>query len=190
MSVRNDNFPRQFDSTIRFNHKFRFQCSAGGTFLFQRSTLLNLLGVATSTTQISRIIAAIKVNKVTIYGIGISNATTPIGYNTVSCEWLSDLGTTVIKSDTGTSIEPAKVETGPPMNSRAAFWCRTGQSTETESLFSLVLATNNILDLDVSVVLYNDDSVVLRSVTGPATTGQLYASQILGGLVPISYLFV
>ncbi len=189
MSVRNDNFPRQFDSTIRFNHRFRYQFTNGGTFTFTRAKLLNLLAVATSATNISRIVAAVRVNQVTVYGIGVSNATTPIGFNTVSVEWLSDLGTTVIKSDTGTSIEPAKIVTGPPAMSRAAFWSRSGQVTETESVFNVSANVNNILDLDVSIVLFNDDTVVNVGVTG-ATTGQLYNVKVDSSIVPISYISI
>lgn len=185
MSIRNDNFPRTFDATIRFNHRFRYRCTGvGGNFTYTRASLLNLIVEGLTTTLLGRLIAAIKINQITLYGIGISSATAPIGINTISCEWLSDLGTTVIKSDTGTSVEPAKVVTGPPLNSRASFWSRSGFN-ESESLFRLVLADNNIVDFDVSIVLFNDDTPVTIAATG-VTVGQMYQINN-GNLMPVSY---
>jgi len=189
VSVRNDNFPRQFDSTIRFNHKFRFSVSTGGgNYTINRGALLNMLLDGNTSTTAARIIAAVKLNQVTLYGIGLSSATTPIGYNTISLEWLSDLGTTVIKSDTGTSIEPAKVVSGPPMNSRASFWSRAGFN-ESENLLQLTLSPGNIVDFDLSCVLYNGDTPSIVTTTG-VTAGQLYMSSISTTLVPVSYIFL
>lgn len=184
MSVRNDNFPRAFDATIRFNHRFRYQCNTGGTFTYTRASLLNLLVEGLTTTLLGRLIAAIRINQITLYGIGTSTASAPIGLNTVSVEWLSDLGTTVIKSDTGNSIEPAKVVSGPPLNSRAHFWSRSGFN-ESEQVFQLKIQTGNIVDFDVSIVLFNDDTPVTTAAAG-VVAGQMYQINN-GNLVPVSY---
>lgn len=185
MSVRNANFPPQFDATVKFTHRFRYQANTALSTLFSRASLLNFLVEGVSTTSIARLIAAIKINKITIYGMSASNATNPIGTNTISLEWLSDLGTTVIKSDTGNSIEPAKVETGPPLLSRASFWSRSG-TNESENLFRIILGAGNIVDFDVSVVLFNDDTPFTIGTTG-AVVGQLYQISHNTTLIPVSY---
>lgn len=188
MSIRNDNFPRQFDATVRFNHKFRFQATGATAFTVSRGALLNFLLVGTTTTSLARLIGAIKVNKITMYGIGESTTGTTLGYNTVSVEWLSDLGTTVIKSDTGNSFDPPKVETGPPLNSRASFWSRTN-AQESEVLFKLTMLKNTIVDFDMSIVLYNDDTPASVSSTG-VVVGQTYVPKIGTLFEPISYITI
>ncbi len=185
VSVRNDNFPRQFTATVNFNHRFRFSVSSTSSIVVTRAALLNMMMVGVSSTSLNRIVAAVKLNQLTLYGIGISSATVPIGHSTVSVEWLSDLGTTAIKSDTGTSIEPAKVVSGPPINSRASFWSRTGYN-ESEALMRLELTAGNIVDFDLSIVLYNNDTPVAISATS-VTVGQLYVPSISSNLVPVSY---
>lgn len=182
MSVRNDNFPRTFDATIRFSHKFRFRSTSNAQYSISRGALLNMLLDGNTTTTASRIIAAVKINQMTIYGL-LDQST----FNTAtsSLEWQSDLGTTVIKSDTGTPLEPSKIVTGPPANSRASFWSRSGVN-ESEILFKMVLTTGNIVDFDLSCVLFNDDTPFIVTTTG-VVAGQLYSSSINTTLVPVSY---
>lgn len=189
MTFRSDNFPRQFDATIKFNHKFRFQSNLANQMItISRGALLNMLVTGITATSIARNIAAIKLNKVTIYGLASSTAGTSLGHNTVSVEWLSDLGTTVIKSDTGNAFDPPKVETGPPLNSRASFWSRTG-SSESENLLKVSLGDQAIIDFDTSVVLYNDDSPAFVTTTG-VSAGQMYVPKIGSNLIPVSYITI
>lgn len=185
MTVRNSVYPVVFDATVRATHRFRYTCATAGSFTISRGTLLNAIMFAMSTTTLGRVISAIRINRITIYGLTTSNGSNPNPISTVSLEWLSDLGTTTIKSDTGNSFEPAYVISGPPSNSRASFWSRTAVN-ESESLFRLSLALGNIVDFEVSIVFMNDDTPATVSTTG-LTAGNMYQPSIGVFLNAVSY---
>jgi hypothetical protein len=185
-------FPRTFNSNIRFKHQFRY--TSVGTLagnITQRSTILNLLGVATTTTQVARLFAGVKINRIEIFGVSGSGSTGTTA-STVSLEWLSEFGPSSEMSDTGNAFNPPHLVCTPPPQSTASFWSLTG-SNEGVSLFSIAAPAGSVVDLWLDVVLFDAETPTLITSTSILTVGGTYAGYLTGSvgagtyLIPVSY---
>jgi hypothetical protein len=185
-------FPRTFNSNIRFKHQFRF--TSVGTLagnVTQRSTILNLLGVATTTSQVARTFAGVKINRIEIFGVS-GSGTTGTTASTVSLEWLSEFGPSSETSDTGNAFNPPHLVCTPPPQSTASFWSLTG-SNESVSLFSIAAPAGSVVDIWVEVVLFDAETPVLVTSTSILSIGGMYAGYLTGStgagsyLLPVSY---
>jgi hypothetical protein len=187
------NFPAQFNSAVRFKHKFRFISSAAATFTIQRGDLLALLAVTTLTTTQTRIITGVKLNQVEMFAVSGGTALLPFAPSTVSVEWLSNNGPTNEISDSGNAFEPARVNTSPPRLSLASFWS-IQNGNETENLLSMVVTAQTVVDIWVEFVLADGEAPSLITTIASGVTGQLYAGYLdrhVGAgsvMVPTSYI--
>jgi hypothetical protein len=185
-------FPRSFASNVRFSHHFRFT-SVGTPTVYgvNRTLLLNLLGLATTTTQVGRLFAGIKLNRVEVFGVS-GAGTTGLTASTVSVEWLSNLGPSSEKSDTGNVFNPAHVVTSPPPQCLASFWSISG-SSESELLMNVVCPSGGIVDIWVDIVLNDGETPVLVTSSTTLVVGATYAGFLSGSaegaaaLEPVSY---
>lgn len=150
-------FPTQFDATIKATHTFRMRNIGGSTNQqLTRGNLLNLIRVATSTTQAARIISGIKINWIKLYSFEAVASTI------ISLEWTSFNGPSVVKSSEGNAFHPAHVSTSPPALSRAALWSITG-TDETEVLAIIAGTGAMTTDINVSFILQNGESPSIAS---------------------------
>jgi hypothetical protein len=89
----------------------------------------------------SRLLQAVKVNKITLYTS-----------NVASVEWLSSYGPSSAILVTGTStVSPGILMSRPPQKTLAGAWSFNG-SNESENLLSLTYTSGDILDVSFSAV--------------------------------------
>jgi len=164
--------PPPFQPTVRLPHKFRFVNGANsGTYGITRAMLLNLLQEGTTTGATSyRLIDSIRVKKVEVWANPSALGSAP---TTVSIEWLGENGPSTIVSDTTMGVRPAHVSAVPPPASSNRWWSHTG-STESDSVFSLVLPIDCVVDVSTEVCLFDSQAA--------GTAGDIGGTSILGVL--------
>jgi hypothetical protein len=169
--------PPQFQPTCKFNHKFRFLCTAGGTVTVTRANLLNLLCVATSPTAADRIIEAIRLRSIEIWSSPPALGSAPLS---VSVEWVGSNAPSIINSDTSMGVLPAHVRTTPPPRSSDEWWSMSG-TDETDPLFTLILPVQSIVDVRVAVRLIdNEPQQTTSEILAGATLGRVYYDYLDG----------
>ncbi len=185
--------PTQFNSTVRFTRKARFVCgTSSSTLNLTRAMLLNHLVVAKTTTTATRLLSGIRLAHIQIWYFPTGNAASEQYVpNTVSVEWTSTYGPSVIVSDTSLSIEPASILTKPPKDSLASFWSLTG-TNESDVLAILTLLARTVIDITYECVLQNGETPVGLSPTTVMTAGAVYMSYLdgiagSGNISPVSY---
>jgi hypothetical protein len=191
MMVETPRVPLQFSATVRFKHKFRFQCmtsSFSSPVTISRANLLSLLSMNTSGgTTNYRIITGIKLNRIEIFGTANVSG---FSSSTVSVEWLSNLGPSTLTSDSsGSPAYPAHMVTTPPPQSLSSFWSLSGIN-ETENLFTIVAPTLSIIDVWCDVVLMNGETPHTVPSSNSGTLGTLYLLALDssgGNFPPVSY---
>lgn len=186
--------PPQFNSTIMINRKARFQYgnTASGTLSLTRAMLLNHLVVANSATSVVRILSGFRLKSITLWAVQNStSASFQFLPETVSVEWTSNYGPSVIVSDTSMSVQPAYVQTSPPSNSLASFWSLTG-SNESEVIALISGVYGMIIDITYDCILQNGETPVAITQTTASVNATVYMSYLdglagNGYYVPISY---
>jgi len=169
--------PPEFVPTFAIGHKFRFATSA--LILSKpvtRAMLLNLYTMASTTTNQSRLITAIKINRVSMWGqpTALGSATAQ-----VSVEWVGNNSPSTIHSDTSLGVRAAYVRSRPPANASCSWWSMSG-SSESEVLMNLSGPIGTVVDVDCSVRFVDDEGVV----AGEAGT----AAGAIAGTVYWNYL--
>lgn len=177
--------PPQFDSTKHVQGRARYLVVGTQTAVsVTRGALLNHLVMnSASGTANYRLCSAIRLKSVQVWGAAASG--------TVSVEWRSANGPTVIASDTTVlSAQPAMVRTAPPAHTLASFWSLTG-SNESEVLFIITALDGSIVDITYEMVLQNGEAPVLATTTASGAIGTVYMTYLAGvtttGFAPISY---
>jgi len=171
--------PPQFQSSIRFKHRFRFLANShAGPTSITRANLLNLVVVGTASSTSSRIFSGAKLNRVEMWAV--AGSTTTSATTTISVEWLSSYGPSSEVSDNGNSLNTAHLVTTPPRQSLASFWSLTG-SNESEVLFNIISEQGCIVDVWVDFVLMDSETPVFNSgYTVVPTANQVYVSYLDG----------
>jgi hypothetical protein len=172
--------PRQLSINTKFKMTLRY---AGGnssyvsiTRAMMLSTYLVNLG---STTSNARVLQAIKLNRIEIFGAGASGVAST---SFCAVQWLSTLGPATEFIDTSTSTaSPPHLITTPPPNTLASFWSIAG-SNETEVLLKIYCVTNSVVDVSFEAV-FADGAPLLGSVittTNAGSNSYLYVSYFDG----------
>jgi len=180
--------PPQFDSTVKFTHKFRFLSNSAATSTITRARLLNLLVSATAANTANRIFSGARLIKVEVWAVQGASSANPFNTATVSLEWISNLSPTTEVSDSGNAENTAHISCKPPSMSTGAFWSMTG-SNETESLFILTVPVGSIVDVTVELVCMDGETPVVVTI-GSGTAGFLSAvalDDVAATLIPVSY---
>jgi len=172
--------PPEFVPTLSLGHKFRFSSGAAG-FSAQsitRSMLLNLVTMATTTTNQFRVFEAIKLNRVSMWGQPPALAGAP---TSVAVEWVGTNSPSTIHSDSAVGVRPAYLSSRPPPQSSNIWWSISGMG-ETDELMRLSGPAGTIIDIDVTLRLVDDEAAVAgESGTGAASTvGTVYWNYLDG----------
>jgi hypothetical protein len=162
--------PYKADNILNFSIRYQGTNTTNLLHGVTRANLLNTLILNQNAgTNNYRLCAAVRVNKVRIYTA-----------NSASLEWQSAYGPTSATIVQGTSTTASGIlEQRPPKNSLASYWSLTG-SNESESLFVVGLYPNDVIDVDYSVVLMDQEAPVAVTTTAAGTLGQLYRSFLDG----------
>jgi hypothetical protein len=113
---------------------------------------------------------SVKVNYVEMWAPPASQGAS----STVSINWESPNAPNVEISDTTVSVAvPAHLKCKPPSHSLAAFWQNVGSGT----IFSLVAPVGTIIDVSLSLVMFDEDdgsTTPATSAVATATLGLVY----------------
>jgi len=165
------NKPPQLSSNVMFNHTYRFTSTSGTATGITATSLLcaaGSIGTVTNTT-VSAIGATVKVNRVSIWTPPASQGS----FATCSVEWFGGANTNNKEvSDTSNSVAtPASIHSRPPAKSLASFWNAIG----TNALFVLTAPVGSIIDVNLSVIFNDDDSLGTAMTTvATAVVGTIY----------------
>jgi hypothetical protein len=161
--------PYKADNILNFS--IRYQSQSGSNLrIITRGFLLNTLIMnQNSGASNYRVCASVRVNRVRIYTA-----------SSCSLEWLSAYGPSSATIVQGTSTTASGIlMQKPPKNSLASYWSLTG-SNESENLMALTMGSNDVIDVDYSVVLMDVETPVNITTTNSGTIGQLYRSYLDG----------
>jgi len=180
--------PPQFQPTIGFSHKFRFQSGTNaGTTAITRAQLLNLIQVATSAVTTVRPFQAVRLKKIEMWtnpGVLGSPPTT------VSVEWIGENSPSTVHSDTSMGVQAAHVLSRPPASSSNRWWSLSGQQ-ETDNLMVLIFPADTIVDVSVQVRMVEQENPTAGDVPVGASLGKLYGNYLdglaSGLLAPIGF---
>lgn len=163
--------PYKADNILNFS--IRYQTAGTVNRTVNRGQLLNTLllnvGPGVGGTSNFRLCAAVRVNRVKVYTSG-----------TASLEWLSAYGPTsaTVVSGTSTTAAGESIQR-PPKNSLCAAWSLTG-SNESELMLVLTATAGDYVDVDYSVVLFDQETPVPVTTVTVGFTGRLYRSYLDG----------
>jgi hypothetical protein len=182
--------PPPLQTTMTVGHVFRFQASAAlSDVAVSRTSISNILNVATAATTSTRLVAAWRIKRVLMWGPMASDlvpVTASVEYPIVSGGFSN---APKLHSDTSMgSVRAARVDSKPPPGSVASMW-NSGSSTDT--LFSLNGPDNTVVDLHLTFVLLNGETPVAGNTLTGATAGEVTAGRLDGAggnLLPVSYL--
>lgn len=171
--------PPEFVPTLSFGHKFRFRGSYAFTNVsITRSRLLNLYSVATTTTNQFRLLTAVKIRRVSMWGqpVALGSANTRI-----SIEWAGFNSPSTIHSDTASGVRASFISSNPPPDSSAAWWSISG-SNEGEDLFKLTGPTGTVIDLDLELRFADNEAAVAaeNGTAAAASVGRVYWNYLDG----------
>jgi hypothetical protein len=172
--------PPKFVPTISLGHKFRFTTGTNSV-VFQgitRAMLLNLYTMATGTTVQNRILTAVKIKRVSVWGGVPALGGAP---TSIEVEWLGSNAPSTIHTDSSMGVRPSFVTTVPPRDSSDRWWSISGQN-ETEVLLVLTIPAGSIIDLDLSIRLADNEAAVLAEsgTAAAATAGEVYWNYLDG----------
>jgi hypothetical protein len=164
--------PPQILETIRVQrHTFRFQAGSGVSARpIAGFDLLGLLGVATSATGVSSILASVRIVRISIYS---PTATTNVTYPAIV--WSGENNSEFkIVSDAGMDTSrPGVVTAVPPRLGDAGWWYR--YESRAQVVVQLTVPISSIVDVEADIVFNNSTKggTILTYVSSGLTAGQL-----------------
>jgi hypothetical protein len=185
----NSNRPPQMSANLRLRHKYRFTASSainGG--IFSDGILLAAGTMATTIALVNSFIGSFRIRSVEVWSPPAAQG----AFATCSLDWQGGPNSPNVEvSDTTVSVtSPAHFRTAPPARSLAGFW---QTHVNNNQMFTLVLPVGSIVDLDLDLVMYDEDSTETQAtrIVAAATIGTVYylALDNPGGahnLVPVS----
>lgn len=178
--------PPEFMATISTGHKFRFASLEGNVALpVTGAMMLNLMTMATTTTNQFRVLAAIKIKRISVWGqppaLG-ADATQ------AAVEWTGVHAPSAYHSDSSMGVRPAFVSTRPPPESSCAWWITSGSADEGTQICKITAPDGGIIDVDCSLrFIDNEAAVAGQAGTGAAATvGTIYYNY-LDGFTSLKY---
>lgn len=148
--------PPQISSNIAFGHLFRFVSGSGSATTVTANSALCAAGTVCSSANnvVASFVGSAKINRVDIWSPPASQGSSV----TCSVNWAGS-GNSANREVSDTSIStamPAHVSTRPPERSLAAFWFNA--NTPAAPLFTVVAPTGSIIDVSMSLILFDEDT--------------------------------
>lgn len=161
----------QIRSNIELTHRYRFISTSSTATAITAQSLLGAAGSmcnATNAFAVS-VFGSVKVNNVSIWSPPAAQGSSV----TCSVEWITTpaQGNNREVSDTSVSTAvPAHVSTGPPLHSLASFW----QNSSSNALFTLTAPAGSIIDVSLSLIMWDDDEPQDAIAIANGTSGNMY----------------
>jgi len=168
-------------ATVSVNHVFRFVAtgSAFGSSI-NRAMLLDLMSIATTTTNQFRVFNAIRIKRLRLWGTVPALGSAP---NVVTLEWRGPYSTTALISDSSRGVEPGYIDERPPDSSSAHWWSTSG-SNETDGMFSISGPVGTVIDLHAEIHFIdsqNADACNANGTAAASTIGTMYYHKLDSG---------
>lgn len=172
--------PEQFTASyVLRNQQMRFDITNANPGSISTDFLLNSWVVASTTSSYARLLNAVRLRRVRIWGPPPSAGSTP---NSISIEFIGSgiadttLGPSMKYSDSTMGVQMAYLDVRPPRGSMAAFWLEDGISTQ--NIANVVYYQGCVIDLFCDLIF--KDTEALSTATGlasgaSATVGRPYA---------------
>jgi len=141
--------------------------------------LLNLYTMATTTSLQSRIITAIKLKRVRMWGEPNALAGAP---SSIVLEWVGTQAPSTLHSDTAIGIRPAFIQAKPPSDGSERWWSISGNN-ETEILMKLSsIGTGVVVDVQAEIRFADDEAAVAGEAGTPVSSslGKVYYNYLDG----------
>lgn len=175
-------------------HKIRYEAgySAATTLNIGGEDLLNVFGVASSSTNVYFPIQAVRLRGVRVWNV--SNAASSGGnsyFTSMRLQWISARGSnSEVESVQIGQTNIAYLRSRPPKNSFSSMWIDMNQSAQyTEVFFNLSFGPGSVvcdIELDIQFANLNAQAVTVTGATG----GRVYCTSLGGGsngLDPLDY---
>lgn len=164
--------PPMIRSNITFNHRFRFTATAAQTVVITSSDLLFVGGCTGIVLNniVTSFYGSAKVNSVSVWAPPAAQGS----FATTSIEYAGQAaGSNLEFSDTSVSTaQPAVLHTRPPAHSLASFW--QTPAVANNNLFTLTVPAGSIIDLDLGLILFDDESAAQNRGVTAAALGTIY----------------
>ncbi len=141
--------------------------------------LLNLWFVASAATTANGIVAAVQIQSVSLWGVGLQGSA---AMQEVAITWLGDRVPYQRHADAGDQFNKPHVKCVPPPNSLASFWLNTNTlSVQRTALFSIEAPAGAILDIVLKFQIVDPTSFEAGNglTTAGASAGAIYFNQYL-----------
>jgi hypothetical protein len=164
------------------SQRFRFTSEATGAHVgipITRGMLLNLVTMATTTTNQFRLFGAVRLKKIQMWAVPVSSSATQV---TASIEWIGVNSPSVVHADTSMgNARPLHVTAKPPPNSSNRWWSIYNQN-EAENLCKLTFPASTIIDVTLEMRVQDDEGAMAgQNGTGAASTiGVVYVNYLDG----------
>jgi len=154
------------------NHRFRYTSTSGAATEISSSGLIFAAGCVGTVLNsfVTSFYGSVRLNGVSIWTPPAAQGATA----TCSVEYYGQSqGNTVEYSDTTVSTaQPAVVRTRPPPQSLSAFW--QTPDIANQQLVRIIAPTGSIIDVDLSLILYDDESAAQTRAVVAAALGTVY----------------
>jgi len=166
-----------FVPTLSLSHKFRFQNGANsGSYTITRGNLLNLLLVTPTAITSARILQAVRLKRVSVWANPSALGAAP---TEIELEWFGENSPSTTISDSTMGVRPAHIDSAPPPSSSNRWWSISG-TLESDSMFSMVLPADCIIDVTLELRLVEAEAPTAGDVPAGATIGRLYGDYLDG----------
>jgi len=155
---------------IRHGTRLRFTSTAAANLLVTFQNLLDLILIATTTTQVADIFAQVKIRAVEVWGIAAvgTPSTVAVQYPSVVAGFVGDAR---LHTDTSMGIEPAHVRAVPSKRSQASLF----QVSSANTAFIVTCPAGAVVDVELTYVQSSEqDAVIAQNVAVGATVGASY----------------
>jgi hypothetical protein len=188
--------PPRFKANFEVSKTFRFAASSGTTVNITPDDLLDLWCMATTANSAYRILTAVRLNSISIWGpmaATLDPVTVAIEFQSLSSGAPFGAPTRSVSDTSMGSTECAFVKTSPPPKSLAAQWWNSGLTTGVDNVMSLTFPLNAIVDVQLTGICGPGSglSSQVGAAVAAATVGEIYVRALdsNGGvvLVPVGF---
>jgi hypothetical protein len=143
--------PTIADTTCSFWKRY-VTSGTSGTISVSRAELLNCLGCATAANLATRIFNAVRLKRIRMW---IQAGTSSSYLQQASFQWTSEDSPSRLITVTPSGVQfPSYIESRPPKNCLAGFWCYNGYN-ESATLLQLNMAGGCVLDAEFEATVFN-----------------------------------
>jgi hypothetical protein len=106
----------------------------------------------------------------------------------INLEWLGENSPSTIIDDMAVGVQPAIIDSTPPMSASNRWWCMSG-TQESDNMFALTFEVGTIVDVTLELRFVDNETPTAGDVPAGATLGRMYGDYLdgvaSGNLAPV-----